>query len=69
MWKNYKKKVPSRDSQGTRASRSTHTIILEGHVQVVSGFVSLPDPVSLRTKDQTLEREQSECDVLETLVD
>jgi hypothetical protein len=38
-----------------------------GHGQVASGSASLPDPVALDTEKQTLEREQNERDVLETL--
>ena len=41
--------------------------IPEGHGQVESGSVSLPDPVVWEVEEQTLERKQNECDVLETL--
>ena len=41
--------------------------IPEGDGQVTSDSVSLPHPVSLETEDQTFERDQKECDVLETL--
>ncbi len=41
-------------------------IIPEGE-QVATGSVSLPDLVALETEEQTLEREQNECDVLEAL--
>ena len=41
--------------------------IPEGDGQVVSGSVSLPDPVVLETEEKPLERDQHECDVLEVL--
>ena len=41
--------------------------IEEGDGQVVSGSESLPDPVTLETEDQNLEREKDEHDVLEAL--
>ena len=41
--------------------------IQEGDGQVVSGSESLPDPVTLETEDQNLEREKDEHDVLEAL--
>jgi len=41
--------------------------IPEGDGQVASCSASLPDPVALDTKEQTLERKQNECDVLEAL--
>ena len=43
--------------------------IQEGDGQVASGSASLPDPVSLETEEQRLEREQNEHDVLEALGD
>ena len=45
--------------------------IPEGGCQVASGSVFLPetDPVPLETEEQTLERKQNECDVLEALGD
>ena len=80
VWKNYKKRLPPRDSQGTRVSRNVHTtrnvysqlsgledvvfndfikddFIPEGDGQVEVGSESLPDPVTLETEEQTLERE------------
>jgi hypothetical protein len=41
--------------------------IPEGDGQVVSGSVSLPDPVVFETEEQMLQREQHECDVLDAL--
>jgi hypothetical protein len=42
--------------------------IPEGDGQVAPGSASIPDPVSLETDEQTLQREQNERDVLEALV-
>jgi hypothetical protein len=47
----------------------TYEFIPDGDGQVLSGSASLPDPVVLETEDQTLKREQHECDVLETVGD
>ena len=41
--------------------------IPEGDGQVASGSAALPDPVVLETKEQMLEREQNERDVLDAL--
>ena len=41
--------------------------IPEGDGQVAPGSASIPDPVSLETDEQTLQREQNERDVLEAL--
>ena len=47
----------------------TYEFIPDGDGQVLSGSASLPDLVVLETEDQTLKREQHECDVLETVGD
>ena len=65
VWKNYKKRMPSRSSAGvTKPSRSA-----QGTSNVYSQFSGLPDPVASETEEQRLEREQNERDVVETLGD
>jgi hypothetical protein len=65
VWKNYKKRMPSRSSAGvTKPSRSA-----QGTSNVYSQFSGLPDPVASETEEQRLEREQNERDVFEALGD